>query len=32
MISWTIGMIISLVVFKKGKWRNKLPSIKADHL
>ena len=32
MISWTIGMIISIVVFKKGKWRNKLPSIKADHL
>ena len=32
MISWTIGMIISIVVFKKGKWREKLPSIKADHL
>ena len=32
MISWTIGMIISIVVFKKGKWRDKLPSIKADHL
>ena len=32
MISWTIGMIISVVVFKKGKWRNKIPSIKADHL
>ena len=32
MISWTIGMIISIVIFKKGKWRNKLPSIKADHL
>ena len=32
MISWTIGMIISIVVFKTGKWRNKIPSIKADHL
>ena len=32
MISWTIGMIISIFVFKKGKWREKLPSIKADHL
>ena len=32
MISWTIGMIISIVIFKKGKWREKLPSIKADHL
>ena len=32
MISWTIGMIVSIVVFKKGKWRNKIPSIKADHL
>ena len=32
MISWTIGMIISIVAFKYGKWRNKLPSIKADHL
>ena len=32
MISWTIGMIISIVAFKKGKWRDKLPSIKADHL
>ena len=32
MISWTIGMIISISVFKLGKWRNKLPSIKADHL
>ena len=31
MISWTIGMIVSIVVFKKGKWRNKIPSIKADH-
>ena len=32
MISWTIGMIISIVAFKTGKWRNKIPSIKADHL
>ena len=32
MISWTIGMIISIVVFKTGKWRNKIPNIKADHL
>ena len=32
MISWTIGMIISIVAFKFGKWRNKIPSIKADHL
>jgi Na+-driven multidrug efflux pump len=32
MISWTIGMIISIVAFKYGKWRNKIPSIKADHL
>ncbi len=32
MISWTLGMIISIIIFKTGKWRNKLPSIKADHL
>ena len=32
MISWTLGMVISIVAFKHGKWRNKLPSIKADHL
>ena len=32
MISWTVGMIISIVTFKYGKWRNKLPSIRADHL
>ena len=32
MISWTIGMIISITVFKLGKWRNKIPSIRADHL
>ena len=32
MISWTIGMIISIIVFKTGKWRDKLPSIRADHL
>ena len=29
MISWTIGMIISITVFKLGKWRNKIPSIKS---
>ena len=29
-ISWTIGMIISIIVFKLGKWRNRIPSIKAD--
>ena len=32
MISWTIGMIISIITFKFGKWRNKIPSIRADHL
>jgi len=32
MISWTLGMVISIVAFKYGKWRNKLPSINADHL
>ena len=32
MISWAIGMIVSIVAFKYGKWRNKIPSIKADHL
>ncbi len=32
MISWTIGMIISIVMFKKGKWRNCIPSIDASHL
>ena len=32
MISWTIGMIISIIMFKFGKWRNKIPSINADHL
>jgi len=32
MISWTLGMVISIVAFKKGKWRDKLPSIRADHL
>ena len=32
MISWTIGMIISIVMFKFGKWRNKIPSIDASHL
>ena len=32
MISWTIGMVISITMFKFGKWRNKIPNIKADHL
>ncbi len=32
MISWTIGMIISIVMFKAGKWRNKIPSIDASHM
>jgi Na+-driven multidrug efflux pump len=32
MISWTIGMIISITVFKLGKWRNTIPSIDASHL
>ena len=32
MISWTLGMVISIVAFKYGKWRNKIPSIKADHI
>ena len=32
MISWTIGMIISITVFKMGKWRNRIPSIDASHL
>ena len=32
MISWTIGMIISIVVFKTGKWRKKIPNIDASHL
>jgi putative MATE family efflux protein len=32
MISWTIGMIISIVVFKTGKWRKKIPDIDASHL
>ena len=30
MISWTIGMIISIAVFKLGKWRNNIPSIKSN--
>ena len=30
MISWTIGMLISVATFKLGKWRNKIPSIKAN--
>ena len=32
MISWTIGMIISITAFKLGKWRKNIPSINADHL
>ena len=32
MISWVIGMIMSVLMFKFGKWREKIPSIKADHL
>ena len=28
-ISWTLGMIISVIVFKFGKWRKKIPSIQA---
>jgi Na+-driven multidrug efflux pump len=32
MISWTVGMIISVILFKFGKWRNKIPSIDASHL
>ena len=27
MISWTIGMTISIIAFKCGKWRKKIPSI-----
>ena len=30
MISWVLGMIISLIAFKFGKWRTKIPSILAD--
>ena len=29
-ISWTLGMLISVIVFKKGKWRKNIPSILAD--
>ena len=32
MISWILGMVMSIVMFKFGKWRKKIPSIKADHL
>ena len=32
MISWVIGMLMSVIMFKYGKWRNKIPSINADHL
>ena len=30
LISWVLGMIISIIVFRFGKWRNKIPSIKAN--
>ena len=29
MISWVLGMLISVVVYKWGKWRKNLPSIHA---
>jgi Na+-driven multidrug efflux pump len=29
LISWVLGMIISVIVFRFCKWRNKIPSIKA---
>ena len=29
MISWVLGMIMSMIVFKFGRWRKKIPSIKA---
>ena len=29
MISWILGMLISITVFKFGKWRKKIPSIMA---
>jgi putative MATE family efflux protein len=32
MISWVLGMIMSVLMFKFGNWRKKIPSIKADHL
>ena len=32
MISWTVGMIISITIFKLGKWRKAIPSILADHI
>ena len=31
-ISWVLGMIMSIIMFKFGKWRNKIPSISANHL
>ena len=32
MISWTIGMVISICMFKFGNWRKKIPSIRASHI
>ena len=32
LFSWTVGMIISITIFKKGKWRTRIPSILADHI
>ena len=32
MISWILGMLMSIVMFKFGKWRNKIPNIDASHL
>ena len=29
-ISWVLGMLMSIAVFKFGKWRKKIPSIKAN--
>ena len=29
-ISWVLGMIISITVFKFGKWRKNIPSIMAN--
>ena len=30
MISWVLGMIMSIVVFKFGKWRKRIASVKED--
>jgi len=29
-ISWVLGMVMSIIVFKYGKWRKNIPSILAD--